>query len=352
MKRLSRGRTEFGVPDFSESEFEKPAYIGNDFGEDNTATEERVIEKEEKETEELSGFEKALREFEREQLEERIEPEVKEPTIKEPEIKEPAFEETPTPLVPQRPKYSIPEEMKDELAEFLLISGMEEQICNTIGNIIERKRNGDPTGGHLIMTGDAKSGKTYLTISIIKAVGKEIGSSTGRVAKVQAEALNGKDLKKVFSKIEGSDLIIENAGYLNDETVKRLISAMKTANLRSMVVLEGNELGVDNIIAKHPELKDLFRTRLKLHELSLSDWGKFACNYAQEKGYIVGDMAVLALHARIDEINLPTTRLVAEDVQGIIDKAIDKAKKRSSGRLFGGKKNRDSVQELDETDFM
>ena len=55
---------------------------------------------------------------------------------------------------------------------------------------------------------------------------------------------------------------------------------------------------------------------------------------------------------KIDEMNLPTTRLVVEDVQGIIDKAIEKAKKRSSGRLFGGKKNKGNGKELDETDFM
>ena len=63
-------------------------------------------------------------------------------------------------------------------------------------------------------------------------------------------------------------------------------------------------------------------------------------------------MALLALHAKIDEMNLPTTRLVVEDVHGVIDQAIEKARKRSSGRLFGGKKNRDSAQELNESDFM
>lgn len=368
---------EFGMPDFEDSEFAKPAYLGNDFDTSEEYHAEAVMEEAEaKEEEELSGFEKALAAFEREQQEAKIVPHLEEPEFEavpeaEPFATEPVIEE-PTPQVQEAapapvfdaPKvaapiptaskaaYELPDDLREELSEFLLIDGMEGRICNTIGSIIERKREGDPTGGHMIITGDAKSGKTYLTISIIKAVGKEIGSSTGRVAKVKADALNGKDMNKVFGKVAGSDLIIENAGYLNDETVKKLIEAMKTSGTSSMVVLEGNELGIDNILTKHPELSGVFHTRLNLNELSLSQWADLACDYAKSKGYKVGDMALLALHAKIDEMNLPTTRLVVEDVQGIIDKAIEKAKKRSSGRLFGGKKNKGNSKELDETDFM
>jgi len=359
---------EFGMPDFEDSEFAKPAYLGNDFDtSEEYQADDLMEEAEAKEEEELSGFEAALAAFEREQREAAIEPRLEEPELEpveeaEPFAAEPAAEEPDAVIAPkmvvEAPKtvmtkaYELPDDLREELSEFLLIDGMEDRICNTIGSIIERKREGDPTGGHMIITGDAKSGKTYLTISIIKAVGKEIGSSTGRVAKVKADALNGKDMNKVFGKIAGSDLIIENAGYLNDETVRKLIEAIKTSGTTSMVVLEGNELGIDNILTKHPELSSVFHTRLNLNELSLSQWADLACDYAKSKGYKVGDMALLALHAKIDEMNLPTTRLVVEDVQGIIDKAIEKAKKRSSGRLFGGKKNKGNAKELDETDFM
>ena len=357
---------EFGMPDFEDSEFAKPAYLGNDFDTTEEYQEDALMEAEEaKEEEELSGFEAALAAFEREQREAAIEPQLEEPELEpveeaEPFAAEPVEEavvapepviEAPKTVIPKT-AYELPDDLREELSEFLLIDGMEGRICNTIGSIIERKREGDPTGGHMIITGDAKSGKTYLTISIIKAVGKEIGSSTGRVAKVKADALNGKDMNKVFGKIAGSDLIIENAGYLNDETVRKLIEAIKHSGTSSMVVLEGNELGIDNILTKHPELSSVFHTRLNLNELSLSQWADLACDYAKSKGYKVGDMALLALHAKIDEMNLPTTRLVVEDVQGIIDKAIEKAKKRSSGRLFGGKKNKGNGKELDETDFM
>lgn len=371
---------EFGMPDFTESEFEQPEFLGADFDEpeiEEPEAEEPEIEEPETEEPEISAPEEAPADISEEELEAELsdfekallafdnsEAAKKEAAAAEPvfpvetpeevteEVPEEEPEEAPVPETKAKETaYQIPDDMREELSEFLLIDGMEERICKAIDSIITNKRNGDPTGGHLIITGDAKSGKTYLTISLIKAVGKEIGSSTGRVAKVQAEALNGKDMNKVFTKIKGSDLIIENAGYLDDETAENMIATMKTVSTSSMVILEGNELGVENILTKHPQLEEIFRTRLDLAELSLSQWADLACAYAEEKGYTIDDMALLALHAKIDEMNLPTTRLVVEDVQGIIDRAIEKAGRRSIGRR-AKKKGRDGAMELNETDFM
>ena len=248
--------------------------------------------------------------------------------------------------------YVMPDDLKEELAEFLLIDGMEERINTAIDSLIEKKRHGDPTGGNLIVTGDTKSGKTYLTIAVIKAVGKEIGGNS-RVAKVNAQALNGKNMQKVFEKIAGSDLLIENVGYLSDETVESLIDILRRSNLSSMVALEGNQLAIDNMISNHPILKDLFQTRLNVKELNLTQWADLACQYAEEKGYTVSDMALLALHAKIDELNIPTARLGYEDIKGIIDNAIANASKRGGGKFrFGSKKNKGNAKQLDEADFM
>ena len=248
--------------------------------------------------------------------------------------------------------YEMPAELKEELAEFLLIDGMEERINGTIGSLIEKKRHGDPTGGNLIVTGDTKSGKTYLTIAVIKAVGQEIGGNS-RVAKVKAQALNGKNMMKVFEKIAGSDLLIENVGYLNDETVESLIDILSSRSLSSMVALEGNQLAIDNMISKHPELNELFQTRLNVSELSLAQWADLACQYAEEQGYTVSDMALLALHAKIDELNVPTERLGYDNIRGIIDNAIANASKRGGGKFrFGSKKRKGNAKQLEEADFM
>ena len=249
--------------------------------------------------------------------------------------------------------YSLPDDVRKNMAEFLLIDGMEQNICNVVSDIAETKENGNETGGNLVVTGDIKSGKTFLAIEIIKAVTEKIGRGNGKVAKVQAELLNGKNIERVFEKINGSDLIIENIGFLADETVNELTDAISSGKYESMVVIEGNQLAVESLFTTFPEFAELFNNRIDISELSIVQWADIAIDYAYEKGFVLDDMAKLALHAKINEINVPTVRLGYDDVMDIMDDAMDKAEKRNSGKLFAAfKKNEEVKQEIIESDFM
>lgn len=250
-------------------------------------------------------------------------------------------------------KYTLDNELREELAEFLLVENMDEDITNVINNILICKQNGDESGGNLIVTGDAKTGKTFLAIAIIKAVTKELGYGAGRVAKVQAESINGKNIEKVFKKIEGNDLIIENVGDLNDEAVEGIIKAIENGTAKNMVVLESNVLAIETIVNNHPEIEKLFKNRIGVGELTISQWADVACDYAERKGYMVNDMALLALHAKIDELNIPTARFGYDNIVYIMEMAIKKADKRNTGKLFAAfKKDDNALKELTESDFM
>ncbi len=251
-------------------------------------------------------------------------------------------------------EYKLSREQKKELAEFLLIDGMEEEICSTIAKLVTKKKSGDETGGHLIVTGDAKTGKTFLTVEILKAVNQEVGHGNTRVAKVQAQAINGKNIMDVLSKVTDSDLIIENIGRLEDDTVLELIQAVRVSNAPTMIILEGNELAADTMIQNFPDIGKIFKTRINIGELTLTQWADLAQKYAASQGYSIDGMAQLALHAKIDQINTPDMRLGFKQVRQIIDDAIDKAEKRSSAKLFSafGKKNDDELIPLMEDNFM
>ena len=258
----------------------------------------------------------------------------------------------PEPVKAEKP-YVLSDEIKAELNEFLLKPGMEEAIQTACGTIVNRKRSGDSTGGNLIVTGDKMSGKTYLARTLIKASIKETKVGSGKIVKVQAEALNGKNIKAVFDKIGGRDLIIENVGYLQDKTIDDLIEVMENGKLTQMVVLEGNMLAVENILVHFPKIKDLFASRVNIEILTMTQWADIAKDYAKEKGYVIDDMATLALHARIDKINVPTAHLGLEDIHGIVDSAIAKASRRNNGKLFAAfsKKGKENIV-LIESDFI
>ncbi|MGI6072482.1 MAG: tetratricopeptide repeat protein [Lachnospiraceae bacterium] len=251
-------------------------------------------------------------------------------------------------------RYELSDTIRKEIAEYLLIDGMEDMVCDAVSHIVTTIRNGDRTGGNLVITGDAKSGKTYLTISIIKAVTEELKGGNGTVAKVQAGALNGKNLEKVFEKIAGNDLIIENIGYFEDDTINELIRVLSLKRYDSLVALEGNQLAAENIFGNFPELRELIQTRIDINELSIIQWADLAADYAKDRGYILDDMARLALHAKINELNKPTVRLGYNDVMDLMDEAIARAEKRNVGRLFSAfsKKGDNELREIIEVDFM
>ena len=253
---------------------------------------------------------------------------------------------------PVNKEFVISDEFRNELKEFLLIDGIEEEIRQACQNISDRKRSGDAAGGNLIITGDKKSGKTYLAIAVIKAVIKEVGSGSGKVVKVQAQPLNGKDIGAVLKKVEGRDLIIENVGYLKDETIRDLIAALKGGMFSQMVVLEGNMLAIENILVHFPEIRELFASRIDIQELTITQWAEVAKKYALDQGYVIDAMAELALHARIDKINVPNARLGLGDIKDIVDSAIAKASKKNNGKLFAAfsKKSKGEIV-LTESDF-
>ena len=251
-------------------------------------------------------------------------------------------------------KYRLSRQQRKDLGEFLMIEGMDEAICDTIEKLVTRKKSGDETGGHMIVTGDAKTGKTFLAVEILKAVNEETGHGNPRVAKVQAQAINGRNVRRILQKVEDSDLIIENIEKLEDDTVRDLISAIRESNAPTMVILEGNEMAADNIILKFPEIKDIFKTRINIGELTLTQWADAALFYAMGQGYSIEGVALLALHARIDEINTPDIRLGYAQVRKVVDDAIEKAEKRIAGKLFSAfsRKNEDELIPLLEEDFM
>lgn len=248
--------------------------------------------------------------------------------------------------------YVMPDEIRDEMSEFLLIEGMESAITGAIASIVNAKKSGDRTGGNLVITGDTKSGKTYLSIALIKAVAQELQEGNGRVAKIQAETLNGKSMERVFEKVRGCDLIIEGVGNFEDYTIRDLTEILDEGISDGMVVLEGNQLAVENIFSNFPELAKHFTNRIDINELSIVQWADIAINYAQQKGYVLDDMAKLALHAKIDEINVPTSRLGYDNILDIMDNAMARADKRNVGRLFAAfKKKNDEIKEIIESDI-
>jgi len=153
--------------------------------------------------------------------------------------------------------------------------------------------------------------------------------------------------------VKDSDLIIENIEKLDDVTIADLIEAVRESNAPTMIILEGNELAADNMIRNFPEISKLFKTRINIGELTLTQWADAAQKYANGQGYSIDGVALLALHAKIDSINTPDIRLGYSQVRKVVDDAIAKAEGKTSGKLFSAfSKKSDELIPLTEDNFM
>ena len=104
---------------------------------------------------------------------------------------------------------SLGEELRGIFTYFVSIKGMEEQICQALTGAARHLITGkDASTGNMVIQGGSGSGKTVLATAMVKALQKETGKPKGKVGKIEASALNKKDVASLLKKISGGCLII------------------------------------------------------------------------------------------------------------------------------------------------
>ena len=223
--------------------------------------------------------------------------------------------------------------IKDFIGKYSGVQGLDKQMLKTLQNVIVEDNC------NIFIMGDAKSGKTSLGIDIIKVVNKIKRNNNRRIAKISGEKLIGKELSLYFSRLRGSDLFIENIGLMDDSTVAELLQAMDNDPDHRIVVIEDEKVSAEKFLEKHSEINDYFASRIIVKQNKIKDWVEVAKDYAEEKGYEIDEMGLLALHAKIDELYGVTLVIQRNHVESIIDHAINKIEKGGFfKRLFGKKK--------------
>lgn len=248
----------------------------------------------------------------------------------------------------------IPEEYRSLFDDFIGTKSMEEIIAHTLDNLINNfVMDGTSKTNNIIVTGSAKIGKTTLGLSLIKAANRGRNRSGRKVAKVKASALNKRGVALAMTQILGTDLIIEQAGNLMPNTIVDLTIAMKNYTEEMLIVLEDDKVAIDRLLDNSPELKDFFTNRLDIHEMDINDMVKIAKEYAEEQLYSIDEIGELALYVKLDDLSGKNPVMSIEDIQEVIDEAIEHSNRFSIGKLFGKiRKGRGEAGILTEQDFL
>ena len=250
----------------------------------------------------------------------------------------------------------LTEEQKKLFSYFVPVRGMSEQLVDVLEqdkNCTNRK--GTSKTGNLLIIGDKGNGKTVLAVDVVKAIQKQREIRQGKVAIVTGESLNKKKIGDIFDKLYGGALIIEKAGKMNEKTVAKLNRAMERDTGELLIVLEEQRKPLDRLLSSNREFRRKFTSRLEVPIFINDELVTFGQTYAQENGYKIDEMGILALYSCIDSLQREDHSVTVAEVREVMDKAIAHSQKASAKKLvkrvFG--RNTDSSDRiiLSERDF-
>ncbi|MCR5388080.1 MAG: hypothetical protein K6E56_02400 [Lachnospiraceae bacterium] len=258
----------------------------------------------------------------------------KDPTIPLPDLdlnifKEPEVKEELEPLK------NLSKELNGCFSYFSKITGMEEQLVNALNGVGQYLSNPDAVGGGLIVQGPAGSGKTTLASNFVKALQHYTKKTGTKMGKINGSTLNNKDVYKVLGRVSGGSLIVENAGDLKKETIVSICDYMSSDNDKVLVILEDDADGIAKVISKDEGVRNRFTELIKIPEMSNEVLVRFAEVYAKEGGYSIDPMAILALHARINNIARLDSTTTVNEVKEIVDEAIMNVERGGIKKVFG-----------------
>ena len=232
-------------------------------------------------------------------------------------------ETDPRNLVPREKE--LTDDEKQLFTYFVKVPGMKEQLVDTLCDVQMAAADKTSKTGNIIVMGGKECGKTRLISGLIPAICKELNLEASKVAYVFAEQINGKNIYKIFAKLAGGFLVIENANQLTQETVEMLDNAMEVNTDGLTVIVEDEKIGMRKFIARYPKFAKKFTSMINIPVFTNDELVNFARIYTKENGYIIDQMGMLALYNLIGINQKEDLPMNIGAVKEMIDAAIAKS---------------------------
>ena len=229
----------------------------------------------------------------------------------------------------------LSKELREIFTYFVPITGMEEQLCQALTGASQHLTKGATAGtGNMIIQGGSGSGKTVLATSMIKALQKETGKPNGKIGKIEASVLNQKDVAALLKKVAGGCLIIEKAGDLPRETALKLSLLLEQDTSGVLVIIEDTKHGIQKALSRDDGFAAKFSEKINIPIFTSDELVSFAKSYANEMGYTIDEMGVLALYNSISNIEHADRETTLTEVKEIVDKAVAHSEKGGLKKAF------------------
>ncbi len=234
-----------------------------------------------------------------------------------------------------QPIKELSKQQREIFTYFVSIKGMETQICQALNGMGGRLAAGQAAvTGNLMIRGDSGSGKTVLATAMIRALQQMLNRPTGKVGKIEAAVLNQREVAGLIKKVAGGCLIIEKAGDISVKTANELASLLAGDESGLLLMVEDTHKGIEKFLSLNPALAQCFTERINIPAFTSDELVSFAKAYANELGYKIDELGVLALYNSISNIQKLDHATTLTEVKDIVDEAIRHVERGGVKKLF------------------
>ena len=245
----------------------------------------------------------------------------------------------------------LTEEEKQLFSGFIHNRNMKAQILAALDEI-----GLEAGSGNVILTGEEGSGTIELAKKLSRVLQAADSNFSGKIAKISADTLNEKDVTTIFDQLEDSTLIIEHASNLSYPTIVDMKKVLAEEDRGLFLILEDQINEMDSFLEEYPELMEYFDARIDVDSLDDRSLEEYARQYAEKNECSIDEMAVLALHSKIGELQTGEHEVTVAEVKDMMDDAIYFAKKRNLTHFFdillGKRYDEEDMIIIRERDFM
>lgn len=163
------------------------------------------------------------------------------------------------------PEEVVPEEPEEESMAFYAgirsVADLPEEAEALLQEIAQK--TGESTQ-NIIVEGTDDEALAAFTKELISKLQKNADGRSARVGKISGEKLNRKDIAAMVETLQGGYLVIEHAGDMATETAYRLNQALSKDEKGLVVLMEGTEIGLNNVAVECASLMQRFGMSIRV----------------------------------------------------------------------------------------
>lgn len=232
-------------------------------------------------------------------------------------------------------KLEIPKEVRKFFSKYNDMDGVTEQLAEYFAAAGDEIGQRTSATGNIIISGNRSADKANLAKNIARALNQLYPEHPKKIAKTTGESINQKGIAKSLPKLIGTILIVEDAGSIVPKRINELLNVMQQDTGGMLVIIIDSDTEINVLLSVNPELTDAFNHRIIIKQYAVAELVDYARKYAGKRQHVVNDDALTLLYMKINKLSKEKEYVRTDEVKEIIDKAIVKAERRASRRLFG-----------------